>query len=111
MLQPSDAAAAASFNPPETNPRGSTPGNYHPDPLVQRKRGIWQWITFKEVVFVFLVCSSGALLFRSKDAVQFDTIWKEKIDTGHFANLRFPVEDEKMLVLKVERQLGVCTKH
>jgi len=63
---------------------------------VDPKKGIWQWITFKEVVFVFLLCSSGAVLFRSKDSVQFNTIWKENIHSGHFANSKFPVEDEKM---------------
>ena len=102
MLQPSEA----SFRPVETplghnvmeqtmqswgqylQQGGGSPGG--------PKKGIWQWITFKEIVFVFLLCSSGAVLFRSKDSIQFNTIWKETIHTGHFTNSKFPVEDEKM---------------
>ena len=99
MLQPEPSVS----QPPVTrNPVEQPPGvgwqhcQQSSSSPVHPKHGFWQWITFKEVVFVFLLCSAGALLFRSKDTVQFYTIWKEKIDTNHFANLKFPVEDEKM---------------
>ena len=62
----------------------------------QEKTTIWKWISVKEVVFVFMACSIGAALFRSKDNLQFENTWTQKIDTKLYRNAQFPFGDEKL---------------
>ncbi len=57
---------------------------------------LFQWVSAKELVFVFVVCSFGVLLFRAKDEFQFVLSWDEKLDISNSANSKFPVDDEKL---------------
>ena len=59
-------------------------------------KGIWQWVTSKELLFVFVACCLGVFLFRTKDSFQLLPVWKEVLDKSHFANNEFPHNDEKL---------------
>ena len=43
-----------------------------------------------------MVCSFGVLLFRTKDSLKFVAVWKEEVDSSHYINKKFPLEDEKL---------------
>ena len=60
----------------------------HPSP--------WKWVSVREVVFVFLVCSIGAALFRVRDTAMFQLSWEENINTLNYRNGKFPLTSEKL---------------
>ena len=62
----------------------------------QKKPDIWQLVSVKELVFIFVLCSFGVLLFRTRDAIRFMPVWLESIDVSQYSNLKFPLEDEKL---------------
>lgn len=95
MLQPSSSPQhLPSFSGSEQQPSS----NVAPP---QREAGpsspsLWQWLSTRELVFVFIVCSLGVLLFRTKDEFQFVPVWKELVELSHFENSKFPLDDEKL---------------
>lgn len=48
------------------------------------------------MVFVFLACCVGAVLFQTKDSVVFELSWQEKLDAYLYRNSKFPMNDEKL---------------
>lgn len=62
----------------------------------REKHTIWKWISAKELVFIFLICSVGAALFRSRDNLRFVLSWQHVLDKGMYANGRFPFGEEKL---------------
>jgi hypothetical protein len=50
----------------------------------------------KEVVFVFLVCSIGAALFRVRDVAVFQLAWEERLSPLLYRNGKFPLTSEKL---------------
>ena len=55
-----------------------------------------KWVSMKEVVFVFLVCSIAAALFRVRDSAVFQLAWEERLDPLHYRNGKFPLTSEKL---------------
>ena len=62
----------------------------------EREGTLWRWISAKELVFIFLACSVGAALFRSRDNLGFEVAWQEPLDTKLYLNSKFPYENEKL---------------
>lgn len=62
----------------------------------EREGTLWRWISVKELVFIFLACSVGAALFRSRDNLNFDLAWQEPLDTKLYRNSKFPFDEEKL---------------
>lgn len=73
------------------------PLSAHSETQQQSSRpSLWQWVSFKELTFVFVVCGFGVLLFRTKDAIQLAPAWREALDKTHYSNSKFPVDGQKM---------------
>ena len=57
---------------------------------------LFQWVSVKELVFVFVVCSFGVLLFRAKDEFYFVPVWNENLELSDYTNSKFPMDNEKL---------------
>ena len=42
---------------------------------------LWEWVRKRELAFVFLVCSLGVLLFRTKDSLMLAPVWRESLQS------------------------------
>ena len=58
---------------------------------------ILRWVTFKELVFVFIACNVVAGLLRVQDRLEFRAVWNHSLTTEHYSNKMFPHRMEKML--------------
>ena len=95
MLQPTET------DPPPVSLQPGVPhsGQVHGQGgqrVSEREGTLWRWISVKELVFIFLACSVGAALFRSRDSLNFDLAWQEPLDTRLYHNSKFPFAEEKL---------------
>ena len=68
MLQPSES--------PPQQPRRQQ-GLRIPEGESEGRRqagSLWRWISLRELVFIFVACSVGAALFRTRDNVRLETL-------------------------------------
>ena len=69
-------------------------GERKPTELVE---SVLRWVTFKELVFVFIACNVVAGLLRVQDRLEFKAVWNHSLSTEHYSNRKFPFRMEKML--------------
>ena len=62
----------------------------------QRDKQLWKWISFKELLFIFLACCVAAVLFQSGDHSSFYLGWEVALDQNLYVNKKFPTETEKV---------------
>lgn len=59
-------------------------------------RGLWRWMSMREVMFVFMACTVGAALFQARDRLRLAPTWQRELDTNLYRNGKFPFGDEKL---------------
>ena len=57
---------------------------------------VLRWVSFKELVLVFIACNVVAGLLRVQDRLEFRPVWNVSLNTEHYANKKFPQRWEKM---------------
>lgn len=67
----------------------------------ERKRpelieSVLRWVSFKELVFIFIACNVVAGLLRAQDRLEFRAVWNQSLSTEHYTNKKFPHRWEKM---------------
>ncbi|XP_019851410.1 PREDICTED: uncharacterized protein LOC109581595 [Amphimedon queenslandica] len=62
--------------------------------------GVFKWITFQEILFLFISCSVLAFLLRSQDSLEFKLVLnvttEERAARENYANQKFPLRNEKL---------------
>lgn len=50
----------------------------------------------RELLFIFVVCSLGVLLFRTKDSYQLVPVWKEvfEVETAAETDSKYPLHND-----------------
>ena len=89
----------ASTEPPSPVQATATPvGSQNVQHIEKEKQGsgVWKWITVREFIFVLLACSVGAALFRTRDSLNLERSWQERLDPMLYRNSKFPFGDEKL---------------
>lgn len=62
----------------------------------QKDSNIFKWVTYKELLFVFIGCCIAAMLIRSKDELDFSIVLNDKIDSSLYKNGKCPGRREKL---------------
>ena len=61
---------------------------------------VFKWVSFKEILFLFVSCSVLAFLLRSQDTIQFKLVLNittgEDVARENYANQKFPLKNEKL---------------
>ena len=106
MLQPTESPQSSPASIPTLQPQPQAQFYQQPGPGVvnlglgasgrRETPSLWKWISLREMVFVFLACCVGAVLFQTKDSVVFELSWQEKLDAYLYRNSKFPMNDEKL---------------
>lgn len=97
MLQPSASPGPGLQHPDPYSTGGQQVAPPHPTRRTSAARpSLWQWVTSKELIFVFVACCLGVFLFRTRDTFQLMPVWREKLDKSYYANLEFPLDSEKL---------------
>ena len=61
---------------------------------------VLKWVSFKEIIFLFVSCSVLSFLLRSQDTIQFKLVLNittvEGVARENYANQKFPLKNEKL---------------